>query len=989
MAGRKARRGAGRASRRYAAVTTAGRSYPLHTNIISTTFWVGELFNPVAADGSQVCSTYDSQWAYRWSGVNNGSVAGAGTDCAGAPLGGCDGVPSGSGASFACATEARTAANNYFPTSSSVHPQENPFYLDLPFDDLNDSIAYNSRASVIPWANDVGFAGNATNTGFSYMKNRWVKLMKGAAVCYAQIQDAGPGQYHDSTYVFGSGDARPASASFNNAGMDVSPAVNGCLGFASLDGQNDLVSWQFVDAVDVPLGPWTQVVTYSQVEGADGGATYNAAICPPGAASPTAMPVGNLTNWTQTYTQDFTTPAALGTVDTVYSANMSGYTGFTDTSGLGTYDPETVLSVHDSTLDYFIHTDGTTHKVAAPIPMGYTGQTYGRYAVRWRADNLPGYKVAFLMWPSSDVWNEGEIDWPEQHQLVPGEKPRLASAMRGTYHTALFSMAFDPAAELFAATDSTGWHVDVIEWTPGLVRAIRDGVEVGRTTIPGKVPTTAMRWTLQAETNLVGAAISNATNGHILVDWLAAYSWTGPSTFPTINGASEAFTGTSGGWPSPKWAVNAQGGSVALSSNTGRMLPAAGAYAQGPCATLEGTDPLYDQEVYVEANLTSNAEKYAYLAVRTSGYNASYYPTDGYMLRLQPSAGNYQLCRGNGGSAPTTLATVTHTYTAGTTQKVRLRVAERTINAKVWQGIEPAGWDTTFTDSAVQYLRSGKVQLALTPGAGAAEAITWNNLTVTPTVTALTEDFSGFTIGDEWTEGSVLGAWRCQYLGTAGYAKIVDAGSGNKALELKATATTGTTSTLLTSVNRFGSPTGIKITGRMRTLAQTGTTPNDWECAWLFWHYNDRSGVADDGTGAPNDTIRQCYYLSLKPQAAQATGGWELGKLDQSLFSGGQRFLASAGSANYPVGTAWRYFEVTTVPATAPDGTSPGVSITVKAGNSAGALTTLTTFVDGPGSLGFQNWSVNPTQQIYTSGSVGLYHEDAQVQFDDLLVTAV
>jgi hypothetical protein len=42
--------------------------------------------------------------------------------------------------------------------------------------------------------------------------------------------------------------------------MDVSPALNGCLGFSSRDGR---VNWRFVDAGDVPAGPWTQIVTTS------------------------------------------------------------------------------------------------------------------------------------------------------------------------------------------------------------------------------------------------------------------------------------------------------------------------------------------------------------------------------------------------------------------------------------------------------------------------------------------------------------------------------------------------------------------------------------------------------------------------------------------------------------------------------------------------------------------------------------------------------
>lgn len=243
----------------------------MHTNIVSTSFWVGEIFDPSIPDGSQVCSTYDSQWAYHWSGFTNATVPTSAAGCPGSKKGGCDGVSN--AAHTTCATEARTAANNYFPTQAGVTPLENPFYLDLPYDDVNDTNGYNNRCARIPWANDPGYAGKCTNKTFSYMKNRWVKIIKGARTCYGQIEDAGPSSgslYHDYVYVFGSTDARPVNTQFSGdptqgAGMDVSPALNGCLGFASLDGDNDHVNWQFVDDVDVPAGPWRQVVTTSQV----------------------------------------------------------------------------------------------------------------------------------------------------------------------------------------------------------------------------------------------------------------------------------------------------------------------------------------------------------------------------------------------------------------------------------------------------------------------------------------------------------------------------------------------------------------------------------------------------------------------------------------------------------------------------------------------------------------------------------------------------
>ena len=238
--------------------------YPWHTGIASTTFWVGELYDATLADGSQVCSTYDGNWAFHWSGVNMGKVPASAAGCAGSIWGGCDG--NWNATYTQCSTEPRTAANDYFPTNGFV-PKENPFYLDLPYDDLNDPIGFRDRCTVIPWANDPGYAGRCNDTSFSYMKNRWVELVgPSGKSCYGQVQDAGPSSgsnYHDAAYVFGSNDKRPAQTQWNNAGMDVSPALNGCLGFKELDGSSDKVNWRFVDSP--PAGPWTRVVTTSGV----------------------------------------------------------------------------------------------------------------------------------------------------------------------------------------------------------------------------------------------------------------------------------------------------------------------------------------------------------------------------------------------------------------------------------------------------------------------------------------------------------------------------------------------------------------------------------------------------------------------------------------------------------------------------------------------------------------------------------------------------
>lgn len=255
----------------FASSSGTGRVYPVHTNIVSTMFWVGEQFQ-ATADGSQVCSAYDSEWQYSFFHMRLGTNTAPG--CNGAPTGGCDAKltnATGKCSSPNATASLRTPANGYTAPAGSPTIYENPFYLDLPYDDYNpsdstDTTGYSRRCQDIPWANDPGFAGKCTNSSFSYMKNRWVKMWVGSKVCYGQIEDAGPaddgngnGNYADYPYVFGTNDARPYNQSYGGAGADVSPALGSCLGMSFDDSIN--LSWQFVDDVDVPAGPWKTIVT--------------------------------------------------------------------------------------------------------------------------------------------------------------------------------------------------------------------------------------------------------------------------------------------------------------------------------------------------------------------------------------------------------------------------------------------------------------------------------------------------------------------------------------------------------------------------------------------------------------------------------------------------------------------------------------------------------------------------------------------------------
>lgn len=207
--------------------------YRWHNDIVSTTFWVGEIFEPNNPNGSQVISTYDGHWEQHY--------------------GGCDGVIR----NGKCQTERRFAYNGWFPLHMT--PQQNPFYLDVPFDDVNDPIGAAERGRVVPWAHQKPYSSWLSHPNKSIMKNRWVEITRAGQTCYGQVEDAGPGRYHDAAYVFGG--ARPANKLYNGAGMDVSPALTGCLHFPELNGDNAHVSWRFVDFGAVPKGPWRRLVT--------------------------------------------------------------------------------------------------------------------------------------------------------------------------------------------------------------------------------------------------------------------------------------------------------------------------------------------------------------------------------------------------------------------------------------------------------------------------------------------------------------------------------------------------------------------------------------------------------------------------------------------------------------------------------------------------------------------------------------------------------
>ncbi|MEI6622526.1 MAG: glycoside hydrolase family 16 protein [Actinomycetes bacterium] len=232
----------------------------------------------------------------------------------------------------------------------------------------------------------------------------------------------------------------------------------------------------------------------------------------------TAMPVGDLPGWKSVFAQDFNTPAALGSFLTTYKDFGAYPYGYTDTSrnlrsNPGYYHPEKTLSASNGAMDAWLHYDATLGKylVAAPKPLLPT-MTYGRFAMRLRADSIPGYKIAPLLWPDSGSWpSGGEIDFPE------GDLD--GTSLAGYAHWANPNGGQD---YFNTRVDPTTWHVYEVIWTPGKVQFLVDGKSLGVSTT--NVPSNPMHWVLQMETEISSTAPSTNAQGHVQIDWVKAYS---------------------------------------------------------------------------------------------------------------------------------------------------------------------------------------------------------------------------------------------------------------------------------------------------------------------------------------------------------------------------------------------------------------------------------------------------------------------------------
>jgi hypothetical protein len=193
------------------ALAARGR-YPWKTQIVTTMFAVGY---GKKGHVPHKTSAWDPQWLSHYGGIDSPNPA---------------------------------KRHNFIPTAFT--PRENPFYIALPYNDVEKGATKPEAKIVIPWYREVSDKGDWAE-GRSICRQRWLAVRSAAGrVCYAQWSDCGPFATDHWQYVFGNEKPRPNLD--GGAGLQISPAVRDYLELGNMD----VTDWKFVEAKDVPDGPW-------------------------------------------------------------------------------------------------------------------------------------------------------------------------------------------------------------------------------------------------------------------------------------------------------------------------------------------------------------------------------------------------------------------------------------------------------------------------------------------------------------------------------------------------------------------------------------------------------------------------------------------------------------------------------------------------------------------------------------------------------------
>ena len=192
---------------------TATTPFDIHQNIVTTYFQAGK----PAGEGDRGISNQSSAWYGDWSKHMCG-IDYEGTRRLDQP--GCDSL----------------------------------FYAALPCADFGEAGPILAHTSQSPWR---------VPAQHSAFKNRWLVVQANGRSVYVQWQDVGPLYEDDCRYVFGTARPRQEKTGAIDSALDISPAAFKLLTGGNLSVGEIKTTWQFVEADQVPAGPWRTTVTTS------------------------------------------------------------------------------------------------------------------------------------------------------------------------------------------------------------------------------------------------------------------------------------------------------------------------------------------------------------------------------------------------------------------------------------------------------------------------------------------------------------------------------------------------------------------------------------------------------------------------------------------------------------------------------------------------------------------------------------------------------
>ncbi len=214
------------------------------------------------------------------------------------------------------------------------------------------------------------------------------------------------------------------------------------------------------------------------------------------------MPVGDLPGWKQILAENFDRNARADQIAEKYGDSFRAYSDNKAYSAAN-------LSVHDGSFDFTL--DAENRKGAAGVfgpPDSVWGMQYGKYSIRFKAVGAVGNNAAIMWWPSSDIWGDGELDYPEGS---------LGGSIWVHHHEVGCADACYEAEDVNTGVLWTDWHTASTEWTPTSVKYYLDDQLLA--TFKTNVPTTDHRMTVQA-----WAKKKKLDSGHLLLDWVTIYS---------------------------------------------------------------------------------------------------------------------------------------------------------------------------------------------------------------------------------------------------------------------------------------------------------------------------------------------------------------------------------------------------------------------------------------------------------------------------------